>query len=152
MYHPTISAFQPIAEASRLQDEKLRGLLGYLGRQSPFYRQLFSDHKIDLKDIHGLADLARIPVTNKEDLQERNSDFFCVSRDKIIEYTSTSGTLGSPVTIALTENDLERLAWNEYSSFLCADGRPEDIYQLMLTLDRQFMAGVAYYSGIRKMG
>ncbi|HMJ47587.1 MAG TPA: AMP-binding protein, partial [Ferruginibacter sp.] len=26
------------------------------------------------------------------------------------------------------------------------------IYQLMLTLDRQFMAGMAYYSGIRKMG
>ncbi|MEJ0082806.1 MAG: hypothetical protein WDM78_18055 [Puia sp.] len=28
----------------------------------------------------------------------------------------------------------------------------EDIYQLMLTLDRQFMAGMAYYSGIRKLG
>jgi phenylacetate-CoA ligase len=37
-------------------------------------------------------------------------------------------------------------------SFSCADGKPEDIYQLMLTLDRQFMAGIAYYSGIRKMG
>ena len=74
------------------------------------------------------------------------------ARNKIIEYTSTSGTLGSPVTIALTENDLQRLAFNEYSSFVCADGKPEDIYQLMLTLDRQFMAGMAYYSGIRKMG
>jgi len=29
---------------------------------------------------------------------------------------------------------------------------PTDIYQLMLTLDRQFMAGMAYYSGIRKIG
>jgi phenylacetate-CoA ligase len=60
--------------------------------------------------------------------------------------------LGSPVTIALTENDLQRLAYNEYCSFTCAGGNPEDIYQLMLTLDRQFMAGMAYYSGIRKLG
>ena len=75
-----------------------------------------------------------------------------MNRDKIIEYSSTSGTLGSPVTIALTENDLDRLAYNEYSSFTCADGTSSDVYQLMLTLDRQFMAGMAYYSGIRKMG
>jgi len=152
MYHPSITAFQPGEEARRLQDEKLQTLLTYLGRHSPYYRQLFSDHQINLSNIQGLDDLTRIPVTNKEDLQQRNPDFFCVGKDKIIEYTSTSGTLGSPVTIALTENDLQRLAWNEYSSFLCAEGQPGDIYQLMLTLDRQFMAGVAYYSGIRKMG
>jgi len=70
----------------------------------------------------------------------------------VIEYTSTSGTLGSPVTIALTENDLNRLAYNEYNSFACADGSKEDTYQLMLTLDRQFMAGIAYYLGLRKLG
>ena len=70
----------------------------------------------------------------------------------MIEYTSTSGTLGSPVTIALTEKDLQRLAYNEFKSFTCAGGGPEDVYQLMLTLDRQFMAGMAYYSGIRKLG
>ena len=70
----------------------------------------------------------------------------------MIEYTSTSGTLGAPVTIALTEKDLQRLAYNEFKSFSCAGGEPDDIYQLMLTLDRQFMAGMAYYSGIRKLG
>ena len=73
-------------------------------------------------------------------------------RNKIIEYSSTSGTLGAPVTIALTENDLDRLTYNEYSSFKSAGGSSDDIYQLMLTMDRQFMAGMAYYSGIRKMG
>ncbi|HTE33249.1 MAG TPA: AMP-binding protein, partial [Chryseolinea sp.] len=71
---------------------------------------------------------------------------------KIVEYTSTSGTLGNPVTVALTENDLQRLAYNECISFSCADGSPDDVYQLMLTLDRQFMAGMAYYEGIRKLG
>ena len=109
-------------------------------------------NSIDIGTIKNISDLLLIPTTEKEDLQQRNADFLCVSPDKIIEYASTSGTLGSPVSIALTENDLIRLSYNEYCSFVCADGLPSDIYQLMLTLDRQFMAGIAYYSGLRKMG
>ncbi len=135
-----------------IQEQKLKELLVYLNQHSPFYKVLFAKHKIDISTIKKQSDLARIPTTNKEDLQQRSEDFLCVSRDKIIEYTSTSGTLGSPVTIALTEKDLSRLALNEYTSFVTADGSADEIYQLMLTLDRQFMAGIAYYSGIRKLG
>ncbi len=152
MDYSTQTAWQTKEQIKKLQEEKLAAMLSYLQQHSPFYRQLFSTHKININAIKSLADLQQVPVTTKEDLQQRNDDFLCVPKNKIIEYTSTSGTLGSPVTIALTENDLQRLAFNEYSSFLCADGKPGDIYQLMLTLDRQFMAGMAYYAGIRKMG
>ncbi len=151
MYSPA-TGYQKKENIKTMQDEKLRELLLCLNRYSPFYRELFIKNGIDVADIKTLSDLPRIPVSVKENLQQRNDDFLCVGRDKIIEYTSTSGTLGSPVTIALTENDLKRLAYNEYTSFVCADGLPSDIYQLMLTLDRQFMAGMAYYSGIRKLG
>lgn len=135
-----------------MQEKKLHELLLYLSQYSPFYKELFSKRKINIYAIKTLADLALLPTTSKDDLQQRNDDFLCVPIEKVFEYTSTSGTLGSPVTIALTENDLDRLALNEYNSFLCADGSSNDIYQLMLTLDRQFMAGIAYYSGIRKLG
>jgi phenylacetate-CoA ligase len=134
------------------QEEQLRGMLSYLHLHSPYYRELFKSRGIDPEAITKLEDLIHLPVTGKEELQQRNEDFLCVRREQIIEYTSTSGTLGTPVTVALTELDLQRLAYNEYSSFLCADGTDKDIYQLMLTLDRQFMAGMAYYSGIRKLG
>jgi len=146
------SAFQAKDTVRAMQHKKLQELLQYLALYSPFYREMFAKNSIDISTVNTVADLQRFPVTVKEDLQQRNYEFLCVSRDKIIEYSSTSGTLGSPVTIALTENDLERLAFNEYSSFICADGSDKDIYQLMLTLDRQFMAGMAYYSGIRKIG
>ena len=152
MTYSTQTAWQSKADIKKLQEEKLRETLAYLQQHSPFYRELFAAHHINIDAIKSLADLQQVPATTKEDLQQHNDDFLCVPKNKIIEYTSTSGTLGSPVTIALTENDLQRLAFNEYSSFLCADGKPEDIYQLMLTLDRQFMAGMAYYAGIRKMG
>jgi len=135
-----------------MQEEKLQELLNYVSQRSPFYKDLFAKHHIDISKIKTVADLAIIPPTTKDDLQQRNYDFLCVPTEEVIEYTSTSGTLGSPVTIALTENDLQRLAFNEYNSFTCADGSKDDTYQLMLTLDRQFMAGIAYYLGIRKIG
>ena len=143
----------PQADAIKtLQERKLRELLEYVALHSPFYRELFARKHIDARSIRTLEDLSRIPTTTKADVQTRNDDFLCVGRGKIAEYTATSGTLGSPVTIALTSNDLDRLASNEYNSFLCADGSADETYQLMLTLDRQFMAGIAYYSGLRRLG
>ncbi len=151
MYFPQ-AAYQLKDAIKAMQEKKLQELVKYLIQHSPFYKELFAANNLQAADIQTLNDLKKIPAIKKEDLQQRNDHFLCVGRDKIIEYSSTSGTLGSPVTIALTENDLERLAYNEYLSFTCAEGSSNDIYQLMLTMDRQFMAGMAYYSGIRKMG
>src|SRR5450432_1245781 len=152
MIYSIQNAWKSKTAIKTMQEQGLTETLCYLQQHSPFYKDLFGTNKIDISTIKKLEDLQQLPFTAKEDLQQRNDDFLCVPKNKIIEYTSTSGTLGSPVTIAPTENDLQRLAYNEYSSFLCADGKGDDIYQLMLTLDRQFMAGMAYYAGIRKMG
>jgi phenylacetate-CoA ligase len=146
------AAFQSKEEIKAMQEIKLQETIAYLNRHSPFYKEFFSKARFNPSGIKTIEDLSVIPVTIKEDLQQRNDDFLCVPRNKIIEYSSTSGTLGNPVTVMLTENDLERLACNEYASFVSADGSVNDTYQLMLTLDRQFMAGMAYYSGIRKLG
>jgi phenylacetate-CoA ligase len=139
-------------EISRFQLNELKRLLRYVSVSSPFYRELFQKNRIDVGKIQSFEDFASIPPTTKDDMQERNWDFLCVPRGRVAEYMSTSGTLGRPVTIGLTESDLQRLAYNESISFACADGSEEDVYQLMLTLDRQFMAGIAYYAGIQKLG
>ena len=146
------AAFESKEQIKRMQEKKLQESVAYLNERSPFYRELFTSARFNVKGIKTIEDLSVIPVTVKEDLQQRNNDFLCVPKNRIIEYSSTSGTLGSPVTIALTENDLDRLTYNEYSSFVSAEGSADDIYQLMLTLDRQFMAGMAYYAGLRKLG
>lgn len=96
--------------------------------------------------------MQQIPFTEKKDLQLHNKDFLCVPREKIVDYITTSGTLGEPVTFACSEKDLQRLAYNEKISFLCAGLRPGNILQLMTTLDKRFMAGLAYFLGIRELG
>ncbi|MFA6058899.1 MAG: AMP-binding protein, partial [Taibaiella sp.] len=151
-------AFIPEIEKKSLQEQadlqflKLKDMLNYIQHHSIFYKRLFSHNNIDLNAINRLEDLQYLPTTDKQDIQNNNWDFLCVSREQISEYTATSGTLGTPVFIALTHNDQQRLAYNEFLSFHCMEADEKDIFQLMLTLDRQFMAGTAYYAGLGKIG
>jgi phenylacetate-CoA ligase len=150
MTNPEIE-FQSPSEIGLFQDKELNKLLDYLKRNSRFYQAFFHKHKIDLTRIRTTRDLEQIPPTTKEDLQAHGQDFVCVEKRKIIDYITTSGTLGEPVTFALTDNDLNRLAYNEYQGFRCANCSREEVFQLMTTMDRRFMAGLAYFLGSRML-
>jgi phenylacetate-CoA ligase len=136
----------------KFQETQLQKLLVYLAENSPYYMRLFREEKIKPDRIKVLSDLLHIPLTDKAHLQHNNTDFICVPRNKIIDYITTSGTLGDPVTFALSDKDLDRLAYNEYISFACAGGKSGDVFQLMTTIDKRFMAGLAYFLGVRKLG
>src|SRR6218665_380934 len=147
---PKIELAEP-SEIKIFQEQKLLGTLDYVSKNSPYYQRLFAQHHISVSDIKTLEDLLKLPVTTKENLQQFNDDFLCVSQNEIIDYATTSGTLGEPVTFGMTDADLERLAYNEAISFDCAGIKSGDVVQLMTTIDRRFMAGLAYFLGLRKM-
>src|SRR5690554_1039611 len=139
-------------EIKSFQEEMLRKQLQYVAKYSPYYMRIFEENNLDISTISTLNDLTQLPVTTKDDLQQYNDDFFCVSSTKIIDYASTSGTTGNPVNFGITDADLDRLAYNEAISFACAGITKEDKVQLMTTMDRRFMAGLAYFLGLRKLG
>ncbi len=143
---------QSTAEIIALQEEKLQELLRYLKANSPYYKNLFSSRNIAIETILTLEDLSKLPTTSKTDLQEKNDAFFCVPKENIVDFATTSGTLGLPVVFGLTDRDLDRLAYNESISFACAGIQKGDVVQLMTTMDRRFMAGLAYFLGLRKLG
>ncbi len=149
--HPSIEKAS-IQEIKKFQEQKLQELLVYLEVHSPFYQRLFTENNIKIADIRTLEDLQKIPTTTKNDIQQNNDDFFCITPDKIVDYSTTSGTLGDPVTFGLSDNDLERLAYNEAISFACAGIQKGDVVQMITTIDKRFMAGLAYFLGLRKMG
>jgi phenylacetate-CoA ligase len=142
----------PKEEIKRFQEEKLKIALQYLQEHSSFYKRMFLQNNIDIQQIKKLEDLQKIPFTEKKDLQLYNDDFLCVPREKVIDFITTSGTLSDPVTFAMTDNDLERLAYNEKISFACAGVKSSDVVQLMTTIDKRFMAGLAYFLGLRSLG
>lgn len=144
--------FESIEQIQEYQEDLLRKQIAYLSAHSPYYKRLFAEHRIAPASIRTIADLQQLPFTEKADLQRFNDDFRCVPKEDIIDYITTSGTLGEPVIFGCTETDLQRLAYNEHKSFACAGLQKGDILQLMTTIDKRFMAGLAYWMGIRRMG
>ena len=138
-------------EIKQFQEGELRKLLYYLKDNSTYYQRVFKRQNIQISDINTLEDLQKIPVTTKEDLHRYNDDFICIDSSNIIDYVTTSGTTGNPVFFGLSDKDLERLAYNEAISFACSKVTKNDTIQLMTTIDRRFLAGLAYFLGARKL-
>ena len=144
--------YQSAEEIKVYQEGLLHEALTYLQAHSPYYQRMFESYGIHIDKIQHIEDLVKIPFTEKKDLQLFNDEFLCCPKAKIIDYITTSGTLGDPVTFGCTEKDLQRLAYNEKKSFECAGVKPGDVVQLMTTLDKRFMAGLAYFLGLRELG
>src|SRR5689334_16026136 len=104
----------------------------YAAEHSPFYREQFRG----IKDVPALELLATV---DKQVLSERNSDFLCVPRNRIVEIVTTSGTTGKPLLWMLTESDVRRLALNERLSFECAGLTVNDTVLVAVALDRCFI-------------
>lgn len=93
--------FQSVEAIKDFQEKKLREALDYLAANSPYYKRMFSRFGIDVSSIHHIEDLVKVPFTEKKDLQLYNEDFLCVPKDKVIDYITTSGTLGGSGHILL---------------------------------------------------
>ena len=117
----------------------------YAAEYSPYYREQFRH----FRDVPALTEL---PTVDKRIVSERNLDFLCVPRERIVEIVTTSGTTGQPLLWMLTDADLRRLGSNEQLSFECAGLTPCDTVLVAVAMDRCFIAGVAYWMGLRELG
>ena len=132
------------AEQTRLLNEHLR----YCRSRSPYYRETlrnFPEKEVTLET------LAELPFTAKADLALHNDDFIAAP-DAIADISFTSGTTGKPCRICYTRRDLERLGCNDARGYLAAGMRAGDRVLLTCTIDRCFIAGLAYYAGVVQMG
>ncbi len=93
-----------------------------------------------------------LPLTDKTALSLANDDFLAVPLSQIVDIVLSSGTTGKSTTMMYTENDLRRLAYNEEISFTSCGLTRDDIVLLTCTMDRCFIAGLAYFSGVRSLG
>jgi phenylacetate-CoA ligase len=134
-----------------IQGELLGKHLAYAASRSPFYRELFREQRIDVTEIT-LDSLSQLPFTTKGLLGERNDDFLAVPLSRIVDIVLSSGTTGRSTTIMYSEADLQRLAYNEEISFAGCGLTPADVVLLTCTMDRCFVAGLAYFSGVRSLG
>jgi len=135
----------------KLQEKRLRNHLVHCSKHSPYYQRILKDSYIDFERIT-LEQLCKLPFTDKSDLEKYNNDFCAVSSVKIVDVVLSSGTTGRPTRIIYTDYDLNRLAYNEKKSFAGCGITAEDIVLLTCTMDRCFVAGLAYFLGVRSLG
>ena len=142
-------SFSSRDEVRRLQDRLLAEHLRYCRSNSPFYRKLFAAFPDRDYDFDSLQEL---PTTSKRDLAEHNDDFFAVPGSEISDICFTSGTTGTPCRIVYTASDLDRLAYNDACGYRAAGMLQGEKVLLTCTIDRCFIAGLAYYQGVVKFG
>jgi phenylacetate-CoA ligase len=104
----------PWAEQVAVDDPTYRAQLEYLFDRSAFYREkLTAAGFASAKAAGGLADIARLPLTDKRELKATSTPdnpvgtHLCATRDEIVRIYSTSGTTGAPSYVPLTAGDLD---------------------------------------------
>ena len=117
----------------------------YAAEHSPYYREQF-------RAFSDIPPLTQLPTVDKRIVSEHNLDFLCVPRERIVEIVTTSGTTGQPLLWMLTDSDLRRLGANEKLSFECAGLTRHDTVLVATAMDRCFIAGAAYWLGLRELG
>lgn len=86
------------------QTRQLRAVVRHAGERVPYYRRLFADAALNPDDIRSLADLSRIPITTRSDLQQlAESEIVTEGVDprKLVIHR-TNGSTAAPLTIRRT--------------------------------------------------
>ena len=105
---------RPWDEQLEIDDAQYREQLRYLFERSAFYREKLGAAGISSADeMGGLAEIARLPLTEKQELraaagpEQPIGAHVCVEPGEIVRIYSTSGTTGEPTYIPLTSSDLD---------------------------------------------
>lgn len=140
------------ADGEQVEAQQVKLLAKHLGQAAkvPFYKDLFSQLGFSPEEISATSDLARLPLTSRDDMARDPSLF--ATPAATADIALTSGTSGEPLVVPYSQRDLSRLAFNETMAFYGAGIRAGDKVLLTVTLDRCFIAGLAYYSGLVALG
>lgn len=132
------------------QIQLLKKTLNYVYKYSCFYKRMFDTNHIKISEINTLSDIEKLPITTKHDLLTYNNDFYCGEIKEASDIVTTSGSTGiKPIIHPLTQRDLSRLMLNETLSFEIAGIDNNDAVMLCTALDGSFVAGLAYYYGLK---
>lgn len=139
-------------EITALQIHRAKATLRHVYYNVPHYRKAFADLGVHPDDFREMDDLAKFPMTEKEDLRQ-NYPFgmFAVPQEQIARVHASSGTTGRPTVVGYTHKDIE--TWSELvARSLRAGGmRPGDKIQVAFGYGL-FTGGLGVHYGVEKLG
>lgn len=121
----------PREELEQVQLERLQSTLNRVYRNVAFYRKKFDELKILPEEIQSAADLARFPLTGKEDLRVSYPyQMFALPLREVVRIHSSSGVTGKPTVAGYTRNDLQH--WAQLNARVLSAGgvTKDDVVQI----------------------
>ena len=104
------------------RDRKLRKVVRHAGSSVPYYEKLFASHGVSAEDIRGAADLIRIPITSRGDIQSTSIEDRLakgVDQGKLI-VRQTTGSSGQCLFVMRTwaeEQVLNLMRWRALRAY-----------------------------------
>jgi phenylacetate-CoA ligase len=122
---------RPWDEQVAEDDVAFREQVAYLIERSAFYRDKLAAAGISAAaDAGGLADLGRLPLTEKQEIRDTVTDerpigaHFAAAESEVVRIYSTSGTTGTPSYIPLTAGDLDNWITGSARSYAASGIEP----------------------------
>jgi phenylacetate-CoA ligase len=154
---PAPGTLEPIETASRdelaaLQLARLRQTLRHAYEHVPHYRDTFAAAGVHPADLRDLSDLARFPMTTKDDLRA-NYPFgmFAVPRERVARIHASSGTTGKATVVGYTRADVDTWADLMARSIRASGGRPGDLVHVAYGYGL-FTGGLGAHYGAERLG
>ena len=139
-------------ELGELQEERLRETVAHVYENVPFYRDRLDEAGVAPGDVEGVADIASLPTTTKEDFTSEYPDgLFAVDDAEIRRYHASSGTTGKPKVVAYTAADLDLWGHVMARSLTAAGAGPEDVVQNAYGYGL-FTGGLGFHHGAETLG
>lgn len=92
----------------KLQSERLKNLVNYLGDRSEFYKRKFNESGLVPQDIKSIEDISKLPITYKQDLRDSYPfGLFTVPKSELQRIHCSSGTTGKPTVVGYTKEDVD---------------------------------------------
>ena len=140
------------ADLEQLQLERLRSTLCRVMKHVPFYRNKFSEMKIDAESFTSFDDLCRLPFTTKQDLRNNYPyGMFAVPLRDVVRIHSSSGTTGMATVVGYTKKDID--TWSDLVARILTSAGvgKEDVIQIAFGYGL-FTGGFGLHYGAEKLG
>ena len=142
----------PREDLARLQLSRLQYQCERVYANVPFYRKAFDEVGVKPTDVTSLADLARLPFTEKQDLRDGYPyQMFAVPKDTIVRLHASSGTTGKSTVVGYTRRDINNWAELMARSLVSAGLSSQDLIHNAFGYGL-FTGGLGVHHGAEALG
>ncbi|MFU8890180.1 MAG: phenylacetate--CoA ligase family protein [Anaerosomatales bacterium] len=139
-------------DLEELQLRRLQSTVAWVYERVPHYRAALDERAVKPKDVRSLADVVRLPFTDKSALRDTYPfGLFAVPIDQVVRIHSSSGTTGKPIVVGYTKGDIA--TWTELTARVssAAGVVSTDLAQMAFGYG-MFTGGFGMHYGLERVG